>query len=300
MHYYALYEERAPTPRPAAWHVEVGSRPGAPEYAVNFRGTQFWFAGEETKAAFVASGGEAAPMFGGWCVYGLAFERADTEVDWNATEEGRNDPRVNTLFSYTWPWAGPEEEGVRSCADAAYAALVATTPDSQQPRCSGVTFLGPPAGPIDGWSVVSVDARRLVEPNATMPGLVFNIWDSYRTGFEARVEPYLRWAGERWRRWFGRINGGPFNAECVGSGPFKDLCMTSTSAFLGYGAGPVCANATWPTSVDLDLDDTGDGAWLTATLEQRVPTTEAPETSSGTAAAAYDIIALVAFLLCTT
>jgi len=73
-------------------------------------------------------------------------------------------------------------------------------------------FLGPPAGPWDGWSIV--DGK-----------LIFNIWESYTDRFLADKDANMKLAQDRWTKWWGRLEAGPFNTRCIGDGPLKNWCL---------------------------------------------------------------------------
>ncbi|KAL3907411.1 MAG: hypothetical protein SGILL_008887, partial [Bacillariaceae sp.] len=79
-------------------------------------------------------------------------------------------------------------------------------------------FLGPPAGPWDGWAIV----------NGT---LIFNIWESYTDRFLRNSDENMKLAAERWRSWHGgELQAGPFNTHCIGDGPLKNWCLKQQPA----------------------------------------------------------------------
>ena len=74
-------------------------------------------------------------------------------------------------------------------------------------------FLGPPAGPWDGWFI--------------QDGMLgFNIWSSYTDIFLREPEVNMEKAKNRWIEMRGKLKSGPFNTHCIGSGPLKNWCLS--------------------------------------------------------------------------
>lgn len=63
-------------------------------------------------------------------------------------------------------------------------------------------WLGPPAGPADSWSVYN-------------GSLYMNFLPEIRDKWMSGVEAYIRTANERWSQWYGRLEAGPFNTDCL-------------------------------------------------------------------------------------
>ena len=74
-------------------------------------------------------------------------------------------------------------------------------------------FLGPPAGPWDGWFI--------------QDGVLgFNIWASYTDIFLSDPEVNMEKAKNRWIEMRGKLKAGPFNTHCIGSGPLQNWCLS--------------------------------------------------------------------------
>jgi len=75
-----------------------------------------------------------------------------------------------------------------------------------------IDFLGPPASPWTGWSIVD-------------GVLIFNIWESYTDLFMQDGEANMKLAAQRWKDLFGKLEAGPFNTHCIGEGSLKNWCL---------------------------------------------------------------------------
>jgi len=93
-----------------------------------------------------------------------------------------------------------------------------------------IDFLGPPASPWTGWSIVD-------------GVLIFNIWASYTDLFMEDAKNNMKLAAQRWKDWFGKLEAGPFNTHCIGEGSMKNWCMAGQpSPWLQEL--PTCENVT--------------------------------------------------------
>jgi len=75
-----------------------------------------------------------------------------------------------------------------------------------------IDFLGPPASPWTGWSIVD-------------GVLIFNIWESYTDLFMQEGERNMKLAAQRWKDLFGKLEAGPFNTHCIGEGSLENWCL---------------------------------------------------------------------------
>jgi len=64
------------------------------------------------------------------------------------------------------------------------------------------TWLGPPAGPSDSWTVYGGK-------------LYHNYLPSIKQKWMQRVEQDIRQADARWTTWYGKLEAGPFNTDCM-------------------------------------------------------------------------------------
>lgn len=79
-------------------------------------------------------------------------------------------------------------------------------------------WLGPPASPWEGWSIVD-------------GVLIFNIWESYTDRFLEEAETNMALAAERWKELNGgELRAGPFNTHCIGHGMLENWCLTQQPA----------------------------------------------------------------------
>jgi len=93
-----------------------------------------------------------------------------------------------------------------------------------------IDFLGPPASPWTGWSIVD-------------GVLIFNIWESYTDRFMEDGQNNMKLAAQRWKDWFGKLEAGPFNTHCIGEGSMKNWCMARQPSPWMQEL-PICENVT--------------------------------------------------------
>lgn len=71
------------------------------------------------------------------------------------------------------------------------------------------SWLGPPAGPSDSWTVHNGKLYHNYLPNIKQQWL-------------QRVESDIREADARWIKWYGKLEAGPFNTDCM-----SPVCVNS-------------------------------------------------------------------------
>lgn len=69
------------------------------------------------------------------------------------------------------------------------------------------TWLGPPAGPSDSWTIYN---------NANYQNYLPRIKERWFS----QVESNIRRADARWISWYGKLEAGPFNTDC-----FSPVCV---------------------------------------------------------------------------
>jgi len=69
------------------------------------------------------------------------------------------------------------------------------------------TWLGPPAGPSDSWTIYN---------NANYQNYLPNIKERWLS----QAESNIRKANARWISWYGKLEAGPFNTDC-----FSPVCV---------------------------------------------------------------------------
>mmetsp|Transcript_589 Transcript_589/g.994 ORF Transcript_589/g.994 Transcript_589/m.994 type:complete len:325 (-) Transcript_589:33-1007(-) len=105
-----------------------------------------------------------------------------------------------------------------------------------------IDYLGPPASPWTGWSIVD-------------GVLIFNIWESYTDLFMQDGENNMRLAAQRWKNWFGKLEAGPFNTHCIGEGSMKNWCLARQPSPWTQEL-PTCENITIVTNTTIPSSNT--------------------------------------------